>query len=336
MRSGFAGALALLLAAIPHAARADAPGDCSHGRDAALRLKACTEVIGQAAFAPADKAVAYRNRGSTRLSAGAISEALADFGEAIRLGPNDASAYAGRAQARLAGGDVDGAIADFSQALQIVPPAPASVGYLIGRGHAYLVKGLADHAIADFTQAIGISPKSVSALNNRGLAFSAKGDLASAVADYTAAITNNPVYALAYNNRGYAFEKLGRRDEAVADFNKALLLDRSLTGANAGLKRLKSPDRLAEESDAFVLQGKELVDANCSRCHAVGPSGASPNPKAPEFRTLASRHPVLALREPLARGITVPHDEMPKFALNKSEIVKIVTYINALQANTRK
>ena len=55
-----------------------------------------------------------------------------------------------------------------------------------------------------------------------------------------------------------------------------------------------------------------------------------PNKKAPEFRTLHARHPNLAMREPLSRGIAAPHDEMPKFTLAGPEIDAIVAYINNL------
>ena len=41
-------------------------------------------------------------------------------------------------------------------------------------------------------------------------------------------------------------------------------------------------------------------------------------------------HPLLALREPLSRGIAAPHDQMPKFALTESEIDRIIAYINSL------
>jgi tetratricopeptide (TPR) repeat protein len=252
------------------------------------------------------------------------------------LEPGHAQALAGRAQALLARNDPDGAIADFSAALQHAPTAAAGVPYLIGRGHARLVKKQPDEAIADLNQAVTLNPKSANAYNNRGLAYSMKGNLQEAASDYTAAITLNPVYAQAYANRGYINEKMDRRIDAAEDFNRALLLDRSLTGAAEGLKRIKAPGSLTADSDALVAKGRALVDANCSRCHAVGPEGTSPNEKAPEFRNLGRRHPVLALREPLTRGIAAPHDEMPKFALTDAEIDTIVAHINALTSAARK
>src|SRR5262249_21135533 len=76
--------------------------------------------------------------------------------------------------------------------------------------------------------------------------------------------------------------------------------------------------------------GKSLVEKNCSPCHSVEVSGESSNTKAPPFRSLHARHPSLALREPLSRGIAAPHDEMPRFTLSGAEIDSIVAYINSL------
>ena len=189
-------------------------------------------------------------------------------------------------------------------------------------------------AIADFTEAIRLNPKSPSTFNRRGLAYRRSGDLARAIDDYTAAIALNPVYALAYNNRGYVYEAQGRKDDAIADFQAALLLDPSLIGARDGLARLGIPAALLAETERRVQEGKALVEQNCSGCHAVGAKGASPNAKAPEFRNLHERHPSLALREPLSRGIAAPHDEMPKFALSGPQIDTIVAYINSLRPAT--
>jgi tetratricopeptide (TPR) repeat protein len=310
-------------------ATADTLADCSQGRNSDVRLQACSEVIAGAVYSVDQKAVAYRNRGNVRADAGAGAQAVADFSEAIRLQPNEPAGFAGRARARLAVQDLDGAIADYSDALRL---APATASFHTGRGHAHFVRGDTTAAIADFTEAIQLNPKSASTFNRRGLAYRRSGDLARAIDDYTAALMINPIYALAYNNRGYVYEAQGRKEDAIADFQAALLLDPSLIGARDGLTRLGIPPALLAETERRVQLGKALVESNCSPCHAVGATGTSPNKKAPEFRKLHARHPSLALREPLSRGIAAPHDEMPKFALSGPEIDTIVAYINSLSA----
>ncbi|HWE18534.1 MAG TPA: tetratricopeptide repeat protein, partial [Hyphomicrobiaceae bacterium] len=136
---------------------ADPLADCSRGRNAEVRLRACSEVIASSAFGPEDKAVAYRNRGNARADAGAAADAIADFSEAIKLRPKDAASHAGRARAKVSLGDISGAIADYSEALRLTPD---SASFLVGRGHARFVKGDLPDAIADFTDATRLNPRS--------------------------------------------------------------------------------------------------------------------------------------------------------------------------------
>jgi len=309
------------------AAQADAVADCNQMRDPQLRLRACSQIIAEPGYTTNQKAVAYRNRANARADAGANTEALADFNQAVDLRRDDPTSYTGRARARLALQDFEGAIADYSEALRLTP---GTVSSHIGRGHAHFVRGDTTAAIADFTEAIRLNPQSASAYNRRGLAYRRSGDLGRAIDDYTAAIALNPIYALAYNNRGYVYEAQGRKDAAVADFKSALLLDPSLIGARDGLRRLGAAETILAQAEAHVQRGKSLVEKNCSPCHAVEVSGESPNKKAPPFRSLHARHPSLALREPLSRGIAAPHDEMPRFTLSGAEIDSIVAYINSL------
>ena len=313
--------------AVPATVQADALSDCRSASRPQARLSACSEVIG-GAFTGEQKAVAYRNRGRARTEAGALEEAIADLGEAIRLAPGDVQAYLYRAQARIGRGDTDGAIADYGEAIRLRPTM--AMGFT-GRGHAHLIKRDGKAAIADFSEAIRLDPKSASALNNRGLAHRAAGNEAAAIDDFTAAITLNPIYALAYANRGYAHERAGRKREAAIDYARALLLDSSLTGARDGLARVGEAGELGAEVAKAVGDGKALVEAHCSGCHATGVQGESRHPKAPPFRTLHQRHPWQSLREPLTRGIAAPHDEMPKFRLPDADVDKIVAYINSLE-----
>jgi tetratricopeptide (TPR) repeat protein len=306
---------------------ADPVQDCLKPGPATQRLAACTAVIGDRMAAPEHKAFAHRLRGSSRLDAGALDQALADLTEAARLDPSDFTTRLLLGQVRVGRGEVEQAIAEFGEAIRLNPRSSAA---LVGRGHARLVKGDVEAAVTDFTSAIEISPANAHAWNNRGLAHRRAGRIDRAIEDYTAAISRNPIYAVAYNNRGYAHEARGDRMAAVADFRQALLLDPSLTGARSGLERLKSLGPLDEESARLVAEGRKLVETHCSRCHAAGRQGDSPNPKAPALRSLHTRHPVMALREPLTRGIAAPHDEMPRFQLADQQIDRIVAYINSL------
>lgn len=308
-------------------ALADVRTECTKGKSGDQRIAACSSLIDAQGTPPLVRREALNARADAYAERADFAKAIADYTQALNLKPKDAVAYYGRGQARLSMRDTDGAISDFTQAIRYEDVGP---GLYIARGYAYLVKGNPNEAIADFSVAIRRDPKNASALNNRGLAFRKKGNLDAAIKDYTNAISLNPVYALAYNNRGYVYEAKGDKKAAAADFRRALALDPSLVGARKGLKRLGEPMIAAAESDDLVARGKALAQKNCAWCHAIGKTGDSPNPRAPAWRHLHKRHPILALRDPLTRGIARPHDEMPNFKLTDEEVDTIVAYINSL------
>jgi len=322
------GLLAAGLCLLASAASGEEPAsDCASGKPAEARIRACSAIIDVKPSAADARAQAYRIRAAAYSEKANHKQAIADFTEALALKGDDATAYFGRGESRLADGNASGAVADLTQAIRYSEPTPR---LFIARGYAQLVKGDATEAVVDFSVALRLDPKNAAALNSRGLAYRKTGDLDKAIADYSAAIALNPIYALAYNNRGYVYEARGDKPAAAADFRRALALDPALVGAKNGLKRLGEPAALAAESDKLITQGKTLAEKNCAWCHAIGPTGDSPNPRAPRWRDLYKKHPVLALREPLSRGIARPHDEMPKFELSDKDIDTIIAYINSL------
>ena len=124
----------------------------------------------------------------------------------------------------------------------------------------------------------------------------------------------------------------GLKKEAIEDFRKALLIDPTLSGAKSGLKRLKADTKIAAETKELVNEGQVLAEKNCAWCHAIGRKDKSAHKKAPAFRMIHKRHPILSLRDPLSRTIAYPHDVMPKFKLTNSEIDRIIAYINSLSS----
>ncbi|ALL15198.1 hypothetical protein AQ619_04150 [Caulobacter henricii] len=86
-----------------------------------------------------------------------------------------------------------------------------------------------------------------------------------------------------------------------------------------------------------VVRGKVLVEANCSACHAVGPVGDSPLPKAPPFRVLGQRYPVANLQEAFAEGISTGHPQMPQVVLEAEQVKDLIAYLESVQtpAGTR-
>lgn len=82
--------------------------------------------------------------------------------------------------------------------------------------------------------------------------------------------------------------------------------------------------------DKEIEHGKRIVERNCSRCHSVGRTGASPlNPALP-FRELSRRYPLDNLAEALAEGIMTGHPAMPVFKFEPHEIDAILGYIESI------
>lgn len=104
----------------------------------------------------------------------------------------------------------------------------------------------------------------------------------------------------------------------------------SLTGAIAVAGFLSCASVAAQPED-LVTFGRQLVEANCARCHAVGLKDESTHPEAPAFRTLSERYPIDALEEAFAEGIVVGHPDMPEFIAEPDQIDAIIAYIETLQ-----
>jgi cytochrome c len=84
---------------------------------------------------------------------------------------------------------------------------------------------------------------------------------------------------------------------------------------------------------AAVQQGAALVKKHCANCHAIGPTGASPNDKAPPLREIASKYKVEDLEEAFAEGIMVSHQatDMPPFTLDPPQIEALTSYLRSLR-----
>jgi cytochrome c len=86
----------------------------------------------------------------------------------------------------------------------------------------------------------------------------------------------------------------------------------------------------AESTEELVAKGHALLEANCSRCHAIGKEDASKHPEALPFREVVKRYPPDNLAEALAEGINSGHPDMPEFVFQPPEIEAIVTYLGTL------
>lgn len=93
---------------------------------------------------------------------------------------------------------------------------------------------------------------------------------------------------------------------------------------------LSSWPALCAEKD-LTDKGEVIVRENCSRCHAIGRIGESPNKEAPPFRTLSRQYPVESLAESLAEGIMSGHPAMPVFIFKPHDVDAIIAYLQSIQ-----
>jgi cytochrome c len=88
---------------------------------------------------------------------------------------------------------------------------------------------------------------------------------------------------------------------------------------------------LAQDEAALERRGRELLAANCSRCHAIDRTGKSTHREAPPFRTLSRRYPIESLAEALGEGLLTGHPDMPEFVFDIDDVGAILAYLQSIQ-----
>jgi cytochrome c len=81
---------------------------------------------------------------------------------------------------------------------------------------------------------------------------------------------------------------------------------------------------------SVIERGADIAAKQCSRCHAIGRTGASPMSLAPPFRDLSKRYPIGNLAEAFAEGIVTGHPAMPRFTFEPREINALLAFIDSL------
>jgi mono/diheme cytochrome c family protein len=82
--------------------------------------------------------------------------------------------------------------------------------------------------------------------------------------------------------------------------------------------------------EALAADGREIAEAQCAACHAVGRYGESPAPDAPPLRTVLSRYNANVLEDELIQGIQVTHP-MPEFQFNPQSVDALIAYLESIQ-----
>lgn len=183
-------------------------------------IEACSKIIALKVFKGEQLATVYFWRAVGSNKKGDYARVIADATEAIRLQPSQA-AYNLRGSAYCDRGDHDIAIADFDDALKLGPPS----GIIFhNRGNAWRGKGEYARAIADYDMSIKADPRSAFSFQNRGISKEALGELDGALADINQAIRLDPTLPQPLINRTAIWRVRGDLDRAIADGSEAIRL----------------------------------------------------------------------------------------------------------------
>jgi tetratricopeptide (TPR) repeat protein len=159
--------------------------------------------------------------------------------------PQSAQVHAEQGRAQYFQGEFSNAIAAYGEAIRL---APKNAEYFVGRGDAYAASAQPDRAIADFSQAIELDPTNLDARTSRGLAFRQLGDRNKASLDLEEAILIRPDCARDYGRRWLFFEWRGQNRQAGAELGKmnAVLEQHLETFVRSGPRQVEGPwlDRL--------------------------------------------------------------------------------------------
>jgi tetratricopeptide (TPR) repeat protein len=220
------------------------------------------------------------------LDAGRLDEAIAEFGESLRLNNGSAPTHYNLGYALSSRGRRDEAIAEFEAALRIDPDYALAHNNL---GALLQVSGRVAEARAHFDRAVALRPDNVEARANLGQLLSNGGDLAGAAAQFAAAIALRPDHVqalagLAWIRATAADPSLRNGDESVRLAERAASLSRhrdlaaldALAAAYAATERFADAVRTATIGrDLAAAAGQATAAAQFAQRIAVYQKGES-------------------------------------------------------------
>lgn len=147
------------------------------------RIKACTALIQAGAGSAKQRSEIFKIRATVEFYRNNFAQAVRDYGEAIKLDPQNSEALDNRCWTLATLNRAQEALKDCNEALRLRPNHAPTMDTL---GFVYLKLGQYDRAIVTYDAALKLTPKSVYSLYGRGIAKLKSGDAAGGNADIAA------------------------------------------------------------------------------------------------------------------------------------------------------
>ncbi|MEI8345362.1 MAG: tetratricopeptide repeat protein, partial [Candidatus Omnitrophota bacterium] len=231
-----------------------------------IRAEAMAARTRSGIIAEPDLGEVYFNRGAACVGMGRLSEAAADYTQALRYKSHDPQLFKSRGDVYTWLKKPAEAVADYSRAIEIDGSFAEALN---NRGTQLMLLGRYPEAVSDFiatlatrsdpaaaanlekasrvqndyrryTDEILREPSSAKAFYNRGTFFADTGAHRGALIDLGRAIELDPSLAEAYVNRGSVYQELEMPSEALADYDHALALKPDLAQARHNRQMLQN------------------------------------------------------------------------------------------------
>lgn len=211
-----------------------------------------------AVFGPTPTVLSAENhlsRATQLVTLGQMSDALAEYDQALQLNPDSVEAYLGRGQTNKALGRQAEAIADFTAA---IARAPEQVDAYLARAAVYEAQGEVSAAAADYQQVVALAPTNLEALYRLGTLAYDQDDLTTAQSSFESLTARSDEYPAAFAALGHIYLTQDKSAEALSQLTRAI--DLGVTLPQAYLERAQLYTT-GGDYDAAIADYKKVIDA---------------------------------------------------------------------------
>jgi tetratricopeptide (TPR) repeat protein len=168
-----------------------------------------------------DYDLAHNNLGVALKDMGKLDDAMEQYQQALRISPNFPNAYYNLGVAQEILGRNNDAIGNYEHALRLDPdffePHYALGGLLLQIGRI-------QEAVEHYSKAVNIQPDSAKAHDKLAMALTQQGNLEEAIKQWDEVLRIEPDNFGAHYNLGFVLEKSGKDDAAIGQYEEAIRL----------------------------------------------------------------------------------------------------------------